>query len=391
VAAPIHDTLLEAGLRGKFDVHLGESSRRLSTDHRLGSTRDEKCGFRDESGHSVSTQSTIAAPQFTVALPDAVMVRPTCTVEVTELKLILSYAGRQLTMAGPNTLVGYALTPLAEGRVLTTSGLTPAARRLLTSLAARGLLVDPDQPGGADSAEGSSGINTIGCFADENFRLSQEIPSHSDDNWAHFLSGGFAPNWLRASFLENYHFTNSAAFHITPVLDHDLSGLSRAAWLQFLADEIPHYRIWRPAFSSFGWSYSAVQRQLPREPTAWLIESCRGAAAHSELAYLGVLMKIEMAPLESHYSQSPHYGTLLTQYGLPETAVRPLWWHTTENVTAGHSYMPATLLSQLGPICADELNDAFSYLRLHYLSMRYFNDEIAATFGLAHSELPDLT
>ena len=339
----------------------------------------------------MSSRSAIAESAFNVALPKSVMVRPTCEVEVTDQNLILQYAGRQLTTAGPNSIEGYALTPLAEGRVLNTSNVVPAMRRVLTALAGRGLLMDPDQPGGVDSTEGSSGINTIGCFVDESFRLFREIPSDSEDNWARFLAGDYAPNWLQASILEQYHFTNSAAFHITPVLDHDLSSQSRAAWLQFLADEIPHYRIWRPALSSFGWSYAAVQRQLPREPTAWLIESCRGAAAHSELAYLGVLMRLELAPVESHYSQSPYHNTLIKHYGLPESAVRPLWWHAMENVAAGHSAMPATLMSQLGLISAEQLSEAFSYLRLHYRAMRDFNDELAATFGLANSALPDLT
>ena len=270
---------------GSLGIGMQRSPRRISPMSTnfddLGWSHAGHCRSLRRPAYPMNSRSDIAEPAFTVALPESVMVRPTCEVEVTDQKLILKYAGRQLTMAGPNSIEGYALTPLAEGRVLNTSNVVPAVRRVLTALASRGLLIDPDQPGGTDCAEGSSGINTIGCFTDENFRLSREIPSDSEDNWACFLSGDYAPNWLRANILEHYHFTNSAAFHITPVLAHDLSSQSRAAWLQFLADEIPHYRIWRPALSSFGWSYPAVQRQLPREPTAWLIESCRGAAAHS--------------------------------------------------------------------------------------------------------------
>ena len=339
----------------------------------------------------MSAQSAITSTEFTLRLPESVIVRPTCDVEVTDNKLLLKYAGRQLKLAGPETLAGYAFRPLAEGRVLATANLVPAARDTLTRLACRGLLSDPDQPGAVTGSEGSAGINTIGCFTDESNRLSEQFPSDGEANRAAFLSGSHGPEWLPANFLEQYHFTKSAAFHIEPVLDQPLSSLSRAAWLQFLADEIPHYRIWRPAFSSFNWDFEAVQRQIPREPTAWLLECFRGAAAHSELAYLGVVMKVEAAPMESHYSESEYFTTLMTKYGLPEAAVRPLWWHATENVTAGHSFMPATLLSEIGPVSAEQLNEAFWFLRRHYVAIREFNDEMVATFGASTGHLPNLS
>jgi len=326
-----------------------------------------------------------------VALPDRVMIRPTCEVEVTERNLLLKYAGRQLTLPGPDTIEGHEYAPLAEGRMLATADLVPMVRRQLSRLASRGVLADPDQPGRVDAAQGSCGINTVGCFADENYRLSQEIPNYSDAHMARFLSGDYAPSYIRACFLEQYHFTNSAAWHIAPVLDHDLSSLSRVAWSQFLADEIPHFRIWRPALSSFGWDFAKVRKQIPREQTAWLIESFRGAAAHSQLSYLGLVAKVEAAPLASHYSESDYYTTLLTKYGLPESAVRPLWWHEKENVVAGHNLMPAALMAQLGYVTADRLSDAFWYLRRCFVAMRDFNEELAASFGGSRSQLPDLS
>ncbi len=339
----------------------------------------------------MSTQSTIDALDFSVTLPAAVMVRPTCGVEVTEQKLILTYAGRRLTFAGPNTLEGYALTPLAEGRVLTTGDLTLSARRLLASLAARGVLADPDQPGGANSTEGSAGINTIGCFTDEIYRLGQEIPRDTPENQAQFLSGDFAPTYVRAGILAQFQFTNSAVWHISPVLNHDLSDQSRRAWFQYLADETPHYRIWRPALSSFGWDFAKVQQQIPREPMSWLIESFRGAAEHSELAYLGLISKAEVAPLVSHYSESEYYTTWINKYGVPEAAIRPLWWHDTENVVKGHVTMPAMLMASLGQVTSDQLSDAFWYLRRHSVAMYEFHLDLAVSFGGPDAELPDLS
>ena len=105
----------------------------------------------------MGTQSAITAEKLTATLPDAVMLRGTCEVEVTELNLVLRYAGRQLTRAGPTTVAGYALAPLAQGRVLLTNDLPPHARRLLTTLASRGILVDPDLPEANDASSDASG------------------------------------------------------------------------------------------------------------------------------------------------------------------------------------------------------------------------------------------
>ncbi|MCX6458676.1 MAG: hypothetical protein NTZ03_00020 [Actinobacteria bacterium] len=336
-------------------------------------------------------RSTITAPEFTVTLPEWVMVRGTCEVEVTPQHLVLRYGGRQLTLPGPTTLAGYCFAPLAQGRALSTTELPPHARDVLTMLASRGILVDPSRPGALDASDGASGINTIGCLNDEIFRTGAEIPSNSTTNWELFLAGRFYPEWVRVTFLEQYLFTRSVGWHISPVLDHELSPLSRAAWHQFLADELPHYRIWRPAFSSFGWSFAEVQRQIPREPTSWLIESYRGAAAHSELSYLGIILKTEAAPVERHYNETAYFRTLITEYGVPESVIRPLWWHVIENELAGHGAMPATLLSELGPVSSNQLAEAFGYIRLHALAIRDFNDEMVASFGMSRGELPDLT
>ena len=85
---------------------------------------------------------------------------------------------------------------------------------------------------------------------------------------------------------------------------------------------------------------------LTRNPTTRLfIEKLRAIAEVSPVAYAAAMIFIERPPTGTELSSDPLYQSLMSYYGFSERLVRPLWWHATENLQAGHSTLGAVVIS----------------------------------------------
>ena len=150
-----------------------------------------------------------------------------------------------------------------------------------------------------------------------------------------------AIQWLT----ENYHYTKSARYHVGPVLRHAMDAAERRLWQRFLHDESWHWRIYRPALSQFGFSFTDLDDHSPLPTTRLFIEKLRAIAEVSPVAYAAAMIFIERPPTGTELSSDPLYQSLMSYYGFSERLVRPLWWHATENLQAGHSTLGAVVIS----------------------------------------------
>lgn len=303
----------------------------------------------------MSTAATLpipAQPGFRVRLPPCTRFAPGVRVHPAEQGLTLARNESTIAISLVPTARDVLLAALDEsGAGLPTDGLAPTWRRLLERLAANGMLVDP-APG--------RNIAAVDALVALNDRIYQETrvcfpPGNAVDR---LIAGSSSTASALAWLTENYRYTKSASHHITPVLQHPMEQQERHLWLRLLKDESWHWRIYRPALGQFGLSFRELDSRQPRPSTTSFVETLHSIADESAVAYAAAMIFIEKPPTSADLDSDPLYTSLMANYGFTAAAVGPLWWHATENMTAGHSALGAVVITNRGRISRRELDAA---------------------------------
>ncbi|MCZ4610022.1 hypothetical protein O3S80_40915 [Streptomyces sp. Lzd4kr] len=300
---------------------------------------------------------------FRVCLPERVRFPLGIKVEYTPCGLKLGRNGFILDVIVPpasrESLVR-ALGPDKSG--MNTRGLSVSWRQLLEKIALSGMLTDASPSVQHPHTTYIPALTALTELFDAIYEEScAQFPAGHALN--KLIAGELTQSMAVAWLIENYHYTKSARYHVAPVLNHDMDSSERALWERFLKDESWHWRIYRPAFSQFQLSTSEVDDRRPLQVTSRFIETLRSAAETSPVAYAAAMMFIEQPPLSMNLEEDPLYTSLMEFYGFSLDSIRPLWWHATENLTAGHSALGAVVISNRKSICRRELNIARDAVR----------------------------
>jgi hypothetical protein len=221
-----------------------------------------------------------------------------------------------------------------------TSRLAPPWRQLLQLLGTAGMLSTGEECQNASTVAALDAIAAI----KEHICVRSESAFPKDHRFNRFLSGkiGGVRRWL----IENYHYTRSASYHISPVLAHEHTDFERKVWQRFLVDESWHWKIYRPAFSELSISMGQLNHEEPHCGTRNFVETLHRIATGSPIAYAAAMTFIEEPPLADSMNDDDLSLALMHHHGLSRKAIRPLWWHATENRNAGHSSLGPIVLSQ---------------------------------------------
>jgi hypothetical protein len=294
---------------------------------------------------------------YRIVLPDRVCLHEGTAVELVDAAMTFRRNEIDLSVTLPPSAgeaLRTALDPMGAG--LSARGLAPVWRGLMDKLACAGMLHDADPP-----RNGMSALGAVAAIADRihRGRIRFDVV---DGPMSGFLAGEAPESAAMTWLFEQYHFTKSAVYHITPVLGHPMSDGERALWTRFLEDEAWHWRIYRPALAQFGLDFDDVRELVPAEPTRAFIEAIRAAAQHSPVAYAAAMTYVETPPPCENAADHPVYGKLMQHYGYSAASIRPLWWHQRENVTAGHSDLGSVVLTNRRVLDPEVFAEALSVL-----------------------------
>lgn len=304
---------------------------------------------------------------FRILLPERVKFTCGTTVEPTPTGMKLVRNGTTLTvgvMAAARDALADTLDERGVG--LATSGLSVTWRQLLEKLAVTGMLVSASHSSGSRDTESSDervpALNTVVTILDKIYEetlVHFSVRSAIDRLIAGELDAASAVKWL----VENYYYTKSASYHVAPVLRHEMCPKERELWLRFLKDESWHWRIYRPALHQFELTYAELDARDPLPPTRHLIETLHSIADKSPVAYAASMIFIEKPPLWTDLHSDPLYTSLMKFYGFSQAAVRPLWWHATENLSAGHSALGVVVISHRRTLSLHQVDEAVAAVR----------------------------
>jgi pyrroloquinoline quinone (PQQ) biosynthesis protein C len=233
-----------------------------------------------------------------------------------------------------------------------TSRLASPWQQLLQILGAAGMLSTGREYQNASTV---AALDAIAVIKDR-ICMRNEIAFPEDHRFNRFLSGklGGVRRWL----IENYYYTRSAPYHIGPVLAHQHTDFERKVWQRFLVDESWHWKIYRPAFSELGVSMRQLDSDEPHCATVHFVDTLHRIATASPIAYAAAMTFIEEPPLADSMNDDDLSQALMHHHGLSRKAVRPLWWHATENRNAGHSALGPIVLSQRRVLSRIDFDDA---------------------------------
>jgi len=305
------------------------------------------------------TQAQYRTPQLThqtgfrVILPERVSISlGTEAIRVDEglrLKRNNSEVNLRLDSAAGDALLSALRTP---GPGMHTPGIADTWQKVLEHLAMHGMLQDA-----AFTGPGVSGIDALREAVDT---LYAQMTRHSSARRARFVEGlknrNTALIWLGQAYL----FTKSARHHISPVLDHDMTSQERTMWTRFLEDESWHWRIYRPAMALYGLNFPDFDSVEAAPSTQRLIDILHDGAARSPIVYAVLMNYVERRPVADGPRSDRLLSALTRNCGFTDAAVKPIWWHSTENDLAGHSDLGAVVIANRRNIDRAELDEAIA-------------------------------
>jgi len=192
--------------------------------------------------------------------------------------------------------------------------------------------------------EGCSGWNFLGELIDHVDRtLLEGFCSHPVLNG---LVKGSEPAPVAAGWLlENFLFTSSAQYHITPLADREVGTTRR--WSTFLAEERNHWRLYGALFLESGWWLEGRRKLLPLSSTLTFISLLREFAEQDELCYAAALMITEQPPDVDDLECDPLFGSMCRNYKFSRNSIEPLFRHVCENGRNGHFELPTQVFSEV--------------------------------------------
>jgi hypothetical protein len=241
---------------------------------------------------------------------------------------------------------------LAEnGGGLPTDRLAVTWRQLLEKLAACGMLTE------AGAACGPGELPALEALAAVQDRVYHETTAAftGDGAFDRLLNGQYEQSTALTWLVENYRYTKSASYHVPPVLQHDMEPAERLLWRRFLKDESWHWRIYRPALAQFGLCFDDLDSRPAKPSTRHFIETLHTIACSGPVPYAAAMIFVEKPPLWTEVMQDPLFASLTKHYGFSLSSIRPLWWHATENLSAGHSALGAVVISNRRSVSRVEL------------------------------------
>jgi hypothetical protein len=290
---------------------------------------------------------------FRIALPERVALDVETTVVTTDDGIRLSRNESTLSLhLAPHLrdALSCALDPTGPG--MACAGIAETWRDLLQRLALRGMLADA-----APADPGVSGVDAVREMLDA---IHAQMTRHAAAGHRSFTDSlrdrATALTWLQQAYL----VTKAAAYHISPVLDHDMSSQERDLWTRFLKDESWHWRIYRPAMALYGMNFPDFDDVPAAESSRKIIDILHDSASRSPVVYAVLTQYLEKPPLADGPDHHRLWSTLKRRCGFTDAAIRPLWWHSVENVHAGHCDLGAVVLADRRRIDRAELDDAIA-------------------------------
>ncbi|KJL23701.1 hypothetical protein [Microbacterium foliorum] len=298
-----------------------------------------------------TTLPLIEQPAFKVVLPDTAQLAEGVQVDLMPGGIRLHKHALRLDLAVPEAATEAVVHRLRTG--WPTAGLSATWKQLLEKLLASGMIrsaeaADPRKVPAADAI--ARIVDAIEGAAGR--ALTAEHPMNA------FITGALSQSIARQWIIENFHFTAAADYHVPPVLEHDMSSEEREMWERFLRDESWHWRIYRPVLAQFDLSFEEVRAFPPMAGTTAFIEALHDAAVAGPVQYAAAMMFVERPPMVWEAQDDPLFGALLRDYGLHDESVRPLWWHTTENLHGGHSALGAVVITNRLALTPELVSDA---------------------------------
>lgn len=309
-------------------------------------------------------KTTLPLPQqadFMISLPPRVWLHTGTDASIDEtgtFAISRHQAGLKATL--PPAMGRGLLRALQSEAGLEVAKLPPALVQLIMKLAGHGMLrVNSDH----DASETVQAVDFIRHCQDEiaGTSLLAFPPEHP---LSAFMRGeldrSVVPQWVA----QNYKFTKSAPHHISPVLDHPMSAGEHDFWIRFLEDESWHWRIYKPILHQFQLSHEHLDEQCDEMPaTKAFISALRDAALQGPVVYACVLMYVEKSPNCLEYTDDPFFNSLVSNYGVSEASIGPLWWHTTENLRAGHTDLASVIISRRNTLDRQVLDSSLLAIR----------------------------
>jgi len=315
-------------------------------------------------------------PGFKTRLPAAVALASGTQTQASSTNLSLTRNGLTISVQIDAAARAALLSRLsAAGPGMATDRLSATWRQLLERLANAGMLVS------AQPCVASGPIPAVDALSAVHDAIYDEtlLALGAEHVLNRMITGSLAANAGKAWLVENYYYTKSAAYHIAPVLGHEMEINERNLWSRFLKDESWHWRIYRPALTQFGLSFSSLDQGEPHRATQRFVNVLRDAALAGPTVYAAVMIFIEKPPLDDLESDQL-FGSLLRHYGFTADGIKPLWWHATENLKAGHSDLGAAVITNRGALGRGEVDGMVSAARTIVREVSKWNTEILGAY-----------
>jgi thiaminase len=178
--------------------------------------------------------------------------------------------------------------------------------------------------------------------------------------WERMMSGKGSARLFTGWLIELYHYTKNANRHMPLSCAHAHDKPIKQLRAKHYAEEWNHYHYFMKSLKELGFSERQIAESVPLPMTLALSNFMRQAARQDILAYSICSAVLEGTTIERN-TYNPYYERAAELYGVPKSAITPIYQHLDLDVQYQHSDLFLDILQKVPELSAERMSTVLDY------------------------------
>jgi pyrroloquinoline quinone (PQQ) biosynthesis protein C len=178
--------------------------------------------------------------------------------------------------------------------------------------------------------------------------------------WERMMSGKGSARLFTGWLIELYHYTKNANRHMPLSCAHAHEKAIKQLRAKHYAEEWNHYHYFMKSLKALGFTEPQIAESVPLPMTLALSNFMRQAARQDILAY-SICSAVLEGTTTDRSTYNPYYEKAGELYGIPKTAIAPIYAHLDLDVQYQHSDLFREILETVPVMSAERVTTVLDY------------------------------
>ena len=178
--------------------------------------------------------------------------------------------------------------------------------------------------------------------------------------WERMMSGRGSAKLFTGWLIELYHYTENANRHMPLSCAHAHEKPIKQLRAKHYAEEWNHYHYFMKSLKELGFTEPQISTSVPLPMTLALSNFMREAARRDVLAY-SICSAVLEGTSTDRRTYNPYYDKSAELYGIPRSAVQPIYAHLDLDIQYQHSDLFLEIMQHVPEISAERASVVLDY------------------------------